>query len=69
MNTVFSIVDTLTLNFPEIKRVQILIEDQAVDTLNGHLDLSRPLRQDLSFVAASQRKEPQTSQTEPAVNN
>jgi germination protein M len=69
MNTVFSIVDTLTLNFPEIKRVQILIEDQAVDTLNGHLDLSRPLRQDLSFVATSQRKEPQTSQTEPAVNN
>jgi germination protein M len=69
MNTVFSIVDTLTLNFPEIKRVQILIEDQAVDTLNGHLDLSRPLRQDLSFVAASQRKQPETSQTEPTVNN
>ena len=71
MNTVFSIVDTLTLNFPEIKRVQILIEDQAVDTLNGHLDLSRPLRQDLSFVASSQRKQPETdtSQTEPTVNN
>jgi spore germination protein GerM len=69
MNTVFSIVDTLTLNFPEIKRVQILIEDQAVDTLNGHLDLSRPLRQDLSFVAAAQRQKPETPQTETNTTN
>jgi spore germination protein GerM len=69
MNTVFSIVDTLTLNFPEIKRVQILIEDQAVDTLNGHLDLSRPLQQDLSFVASPQRQKPEISQTEPGRTN
>jgi len=69
MNTVFSIVDTLTLNFPEIKRVQILIEDQAVDTLNGHLDLSRPLRQDLSFVAAAQRQKPEIPQTETNTTN
>ncbi|MCI0616568.1 GerMN domain-containing protein [bacterium] len=69
MNTVFSIVDTLTLNFPEIKRVQILIEDQAVDTLNGHLDLSRPLQQDLSFVAAAQRAKPEIPQTEPGRTN
>ncbi len=69
MNTVFSIVDTLTLNFPEIKRVQILIEDQAVDTLNGHLDLSRPLRQDLSFVSSAQRAKPEVSQTEPDRTN
>ena len=69
MNTVFSIVDTLTLNFPEIKRVQILIEDHAIDTLNGHLDLSRPLRQDLSFVAAAPRKQPEISQTETNTTN
>lgn len=69
MNTVFSIVDTLTLNFPEIKRVQILIEDQAVDTLNGHLDLSRPLRQDLSFVAAAQRQKPEIPHTETNTTN
>jgi spore germination protein GerM len=69
MNTVFSIVDTLTLNFPEIKRVQILIEDHAIDTLNGHLDLSRPLRQDLSFVATAPRKQPEISQTETDTTN
>jgi spore germination protein GerM len=58
MNTVFSIVNSLILNFPEIKKVQILIEDRAVDTLNGHMDLSRPLRADPTLIAAapSQKK-------------
>jgi spore germination protein GerM len=53
MNTVFSIVNSLTLNFPEIKRVQILIEDHAVDTLNGHMDLSRPLGPDSTLIASA----------------
>ena len=48
--TIYSIVDTLTLNFPEIKKVQILVNDQSVETLKGHVDLSRPLMQDLSLV-------------------
>jgi spore germination protein GerM len=56
MNTVFSIVNSLTLNFPEIKKVQILIEDRAVDTLNGHMDLSRPLRADQTLIAAAPRQ-------------
>jgi spore germination protein GerM len=56
MNTVFSIVNSLTLNFPEIKRVQILIEDRAVDTLNGHMDLSRPLRPDPTLIASAPRQ-------------
>jgi spore germination protein GerM len=51
LNTVYSVVNTLTLNFPQVKRVQILVDDHAVDTLTGHVDLSRPLRQDLSMVA------------------
>jgi len=50
ITTVYSIVNTLTLNFPQIKKVQILIDDQVVETLKGHLDLSRPLSQDLSAV-------------------
>lgn len=51
INTAYAIVNTLTLNFPQIKRVQILVDDRAVDTLTGHLDLSHPLSQDLSMVA------------------
>jgi spore germination protein GerM len=50
IDTVYSIVNTLTLNFPQIKRVQILVQDQAVETLTGHVDLSHPLRQDLSLL-------------------
>ena len=50
INTVYSIVNTLTLNFPSIKRVQILVDGRMLETLNGHLDLSRPLKQDLSLV-------------------
>lgn len=55
INTVFAIVNTLTLNFPQIKRVQILVDDHTVDTLTGHVDLSHPLHQDLSMVAQTRQ--------------
>ena len=37
-----SVVNTLT-EFPEIKKVQILVDGQEVETLSGHMDLSQPL--------------------------
>ena len=37
-----AIVNTLT-EFPEIHKVQILIEGKAVETLYGHMDVSQPL--------------------------
>lgn len=40
--TVGAIVDTLT-EFPEVERVQILVEGKKVSTLFGHLDVSDPL--------------------------
>lgn len=40
--TVGSIVNTLT-EFPEVERVQILVEGKKVTTLFGHLDVSDPL--------------------------
>jgi spore germination protein GerM len=49
MLTVYSIVDTLT-EFPEIKKVQILISGAVVETLVGHIDLTSPLDRDLSLV-------------------
>ncbi|HSP06111.1 MAG TPA: GerMN domain-containing protein [Acidobacteriota bacterium] len=64
INTVYAIVNTLTLNFPKIKRVQILVDDHAVDTLTGHLDLSRPLRQDLSMVRTHSEQPPAAPATE-----
>ncbi|MDA8212752.1 MAG: GerMN domain-containing protein [Clostridia bacterium] len=48
-NTVYSIVNTLT-QFPSVQRVQILIEDQAVETLAGHLDISMPLERNPELI-------------------
>ena len=41
--TIFSIVDTLTFNFPQIKRVQVLIEGGEISTLRGGVDTRTPL--------------------------
>jgi spore germination protein GerM len=40
--TVYSIVNSLTLNFPQIKKVQILIEGRG-ESITGHLVLDRPI--------------------------
>ena len=42
--TVFTIVNAITTNLPDIQSVQILIDGREVDTLAGHVDLRRPLR-------------------------
>ncbi len=48
---VYSLVNTIVTNFASIKRVQILVGDRMVDTLAGHVDLSRPLGPDFSLLA------------------
>ena len=47
---VYSIVNSIAFNTPEIRRVGILIDGQPVDTLNGHLDLRRPIPPSMAFV-------------------
>ena len=39
--TVYSIVNTLTYNFPLVRRIKLLINGQMMETLAGHLDLDR----------------------------
>lgn len=51
--TVYSVVNSLTINFPAIKRVQILLEDKPAPTLWGHVDLTRPLPPDMTLLASS----------------
>ena len=51
LDTVYSIVNTLTVNFPAVTRVQLLVADRPVDTLAGHTDLSRPLAADMTLLA------------------
>ena len=51
--SVYSIVNSLTVNFPAVKRVQILLDDRPTDTLAGHVDLSRPLTADMTLLTAA----------------
>ena len=51
--SVYSIVNSLTVNFPAVRRVQILLEDRPADTLAGHVDLSRPLTADMTLLTAA----------------
>jgi hypothetical protein len=48
---VYALVNTVVTNFASIKRVHILVGDRMVDTLAGHVDLSRPLGPDFSLLA------------------
>ena len=48
--TVYSLVSALTANLPAVTGVQILVEGKEVDTLAGHLDLRRPIEQDLKWI-------------------
>ena len=48
--TIYSLVDSLTYNLPEIKRVRILINGEERETLKNHLDLRRDYRKDMSIV-------------------
>jgi spore germination protein GerM len=43
MMTVYSIANSLALNFPQIKRVQILIDGKPIETIAGHLSLRQPV--------------------------
>lgn len=46
IQTIYSIVNTITSNFPEIKNVQILINGKKEKTLAGHIDISFPIAAD-----------------------
>ena len=48
--TVYTIVNSLTVNLPAVKSVQILIDGKEVETLAGHVDLRQPLAKNLALV-------------------
>jgi len=49
----YGIVNSIILNCPELKGVQLLFGGHEVETLTGHLDLSAPLHLNRSLIAAS----------------
>ncbi|MCX7000205.1 MAG: GerMN domain-containing protein [Candidatus Sumerlaeota bacterium] len=50
MLAVYSIADTIILNVPEIKQVQILIDGEMRATLAGGIDLSAPLGANINLI-------------------
>jgi hypothetical protein len=64
--TVYSVVNSVTTNFPAIKRVQIVVDDRMKATLGGHMDLTRPLPPDMTLLSAA-RESPTTSESPPPV--
>jgi spore germination protein GerM len=50
LQTIYSIVNTITLNFPEIQAVQILIEGDKRETLAGHIIINHPIGPDKRMI-------------------
>lgn len=48
--TIFSIVNTLALNIPQIEAVKILIEGREAKTLAGHIDIRHPFRPNMLII-------------------
>jgi hypothetical protein len=51
--TVYTIVNAILTNLPDLQEVQILIGGQEADTLAGHVDLRRPLRKNEALIAVA----------------
>jgi spore germination protein GerM len=47
---VYSIINSLVLNIEEVERVGILLDGKPCETLNGHIDLRRPLPANLRLL-------------------
>ena len=48
--TVAALVNAVTTNLRAVRRVQLLVEGEEVETLAGHFDVSQPLGPDASLV-------------------
>ncbi len=49
MLAIYSMVDTIAVNFPRVRRVAFLIDGEPASTLKGHLDLREPLVPDFTL--------------------
>jgi len=63
--TVYSVVNTIVTNFPAVSRVRIVVNDQPVTSLGGHVDLSRPLSPDMTLVALPAPESPPAEPSPP----
>ena len=52
--TIYSIVNTLSYNFPFIRATQIIINGREAETLAGHIDISHPVRFDSRWIRVTE---------------
>jgi hypothetical protein len=50
---IYSIVNSITINIPSVKRVKFLIQGQEVETLDGHVDLTTAYTPDLTRIKSN----------------
>ena len=48
--SIYSIINTLTINFPSIQRVKILVEGKEIDSIAGHISLRYAFKTDFSLI-------------------
>ncbi len=58
MMAVYSIVDSIAVNFPRITHVKLMVGGKVVDTLKGHLDLREPLKPDFGLEKRTGGRQP-----------
>jgi hypothetical protein len=56
---VYAVVNSIVVNFPAVRRVQILLDGETASTLAGHVDLSHPLSADMTLLATLDTEPPQ----------
>ena len=49
MAAVFSVVNSMAVNFTQVKYVRFLVDGKTIETLKGHLDLREPLAPDYTL--------------------
>jgi hypothetical protein len=49
LQTIYALANSLSLSFPYIRQVQLLIEGQELQTLKGHARIDQPIYADFSF--------------------
>jgi hypothetical protein len=56
--TVYGLADTLAANFPFIRQVKILIEGRDIESLKGHVDLSKPVPANFDLTLSAENEVP-----------
>ncbi len=51
--TVYGLTNTLAVNFPYLRRLQIMIDGKKEETLKGHVDISHPIKAEFRYSRTS----------------